>query len=543
MRNRSAYRLLYIALYLVCSSLPVVALRKERLIDAWKPTHYDVSLTLNSSLTEITSARAEIQISALKDLSLIDLDFGNLTIDSVSLNDTPVAFVRRSEKLDIKLPEPLPANSSTRVTITYHGKPSDGLILKADRDGRPSAIGDNWPNRVHHWIPSFDHPSAKATVTFKVTAPAKNLVVANGSFRSVETGSDGLRTWTYDEGVPIPPYCMVIGVGDFEKLVPTEATIAPLSYYVSASDRTYALKGFSSADPAMRMFSETIGPYPYEKLALIIGATRFGGMENSSAIVFTPTLFTNLDSEVSQAFGIPKGIEAVIAHEIAHQWFGDSVTGATWADLWLSEGFATYFAGMFIQRHDGQKSFQSYMKNAADAVFKYSKKSQSPIHDRDTENLFGLLNANNYQKGAWVLHMLRSRLGDEIFLRAVRNYYQAHQNAVATTEDFRAALERASGEKLGEFFQRWVYEPGYPQYEMKWTWLAKTRAVSVTLTQVQNGKPFSDPVEVAINTSSGQIRGVITPTGRTASITIRSAKKPNSVEVDPDDTLLNDVVH
>lgn len=542
MQNRSASRLLFILLYVVCSSLPALALRKERVIDTWKPTHYNVSLTLNASLTEISSARADIQIIALKELSLIDLDFGNLTIDSVSLNDAPVPFVHRNQKLEVTLPSRLPANTSTRVTVTYHGKPSDGLILKADRDGRPSAIGDNWPNRVHHWIPSFDHPSAKATVTFKVTAPSKNLVVANGRFQSVETVADGMRTWTYTEGVPIPPYCMVIGVGDFAKVNPSQPTITPLSYYVSRSDSSYALKGFSPADPALRMFSETVGPYPYEKLDLIIGATQFGGMENSSAIVFTPKLFVNLDGKHSRAFGVPEGIETVIAHEIAHQWFGDSVTGATWADLWLSEGFATYFAGLFIERHDGQQSFKSYMQNAADSVFKYSKKAQTPIHDRDTEELFGLLNANSYQKGAWVLHMLRSRLGDEIFLRGVRNYYQAHKNSTATTEDFRTALEKASGKKLGEFFERWVYEAGHPQYEVKWRWLPKTRSVSVTLTQVQNGKPFSDPVEVAINTSSGQIRGVITPTGRTASITIRSAKTPKSVEVDPDDTLLNEVV-
>jgi aminopeptidase N len=542
MQNRSASRLLFIVLYVVCSSIPGLARRQERLIDTWKPIHYDISLTLNTSLTEISSARADIQVSALKELSLIDLDFGNLTVDSVSLNDAPVPFVRRNEKLEISLPSRLPANTTTRVTVTYHGKPSDGLVLKLDRDGRPSAIGDNWPNRVHHWIPSFDHPSAKATVTFKVTAPGKNLVIANGRFQSVETVAEGTRTWTYTEGVPIPPYCMVIGVGDFAKINPSQPTITPLSYYVSSSDSAYALKGFSPAAPALRMFSETVGPYPYEKLDLIIGATQFGGMENSSAIVFTPKLFVDLDGKRSRAFGVPEGIETVIAHEIAHQWFGDSVTGATWADFWLSEGFATYFAGLFIERHDGQQAFQSYMEKAADAVFKYSKKAQTPIHDRDTEELFGLLNANSYQKGAWVLHMLRSRLGDEIFLRGVRNYYQAHKNSTATTDDFRTALERASGKKLGEFFDRWVYEADHPQYEVKWRWLSKSRSVSVTLTQVQNAKLFADPVPVVIKTSAGEIREIITPSGRTASITVHSAKKPTSVEVDPDDILLNEIV-
>jgi aminopeptidase N len=335
---------------------------------------------------------------------------------------------------------------------------------------------------------------------------------------------------------------MVIGVGDFAKVNPSQPTITPLSYYVSSSDSSYALKGFSPADPALRMFSETVGPYPYEKLDLIIAATQFGGMENSSAIVFTPKLFVNLDGKRSRAFGVPEGIETVIAHEIAHQWFGDSVTGATWADFWLSEGFATYFAGLFIERHDGQQSFHSYMQDAADAVFKYSKRAQTPIHDRDTEELFSLLNANSYQKGAWVLHMLRSRLGDEIFLRGVRNYYQAHKNSTATTDDFRTAMERVSGKKLGEFFERWVYEAGHPQYEVKWRWLAKSRSVSVTLTQVQNAKLFVDPVPIAIKTPAGEIRGIITPSGRTASITIHSAKKPNSVEVDPDDILLNEIV-
>ena len=138
----------------------------------------------------------------------------------------------------------------------------------------------------------------------------------------------------------------------------------------------------------------------------------------------------------------------LIAHEIAHQWFGDSVTESTWADLWLSEGFATYFAGLFLQRYEGEDVFQSYMKNAAANVFEYEKRKRTPIFDRDTENLLELLNANNYQKGAWVLHMLRSNLGDEVFFRGIRNYYEAHKNSVATTEDLRAALEKASGKDL-----------------------------------------------------------------------------------------------
>jgi aminopeptidase N len=140
----------------------------------------------------------------------------------------------------------------------------------------------------------------------------------------------------------------------------------------------------------LKFFSETIAPYPYEKLGLIVGATRFGGMENSSAIVFASTLLNPQTGSprMSRAFNIREALESVEAHEIAHQWFGDSVTESTWADLWLSEGFATYFAGLVIEKYDGVDAFRAYMKHAADEYFSYEKTTIAPIHDTETEDLF-----------------------------------------------------------------------------------------------------------------------------------------------------------
>jgi aminopeptidase N len=211
-----------------------------------------------------------------------------------------------------------------------------------------------------------------------------------------------------------------------------------------------------------------IGPYPYEKLAMIVGSTKFGGMENSSAIVFTSTLFTPQPETqpLSRRFGIRRGIVRVVAHEIAHQWFGDSVTEETWSDLWLSEGFATYFAGLFMEKFEGEEDFREYMKEAAAKYFAFARTSRMPLFDSETEDLFKLLNANNYQKGAWVLHMLRRQLGDAAFFRGLRAYYLAHRNSTATTDDLRAALEKASGTNLKEFFARWVYAAGHPHYEL-----------------------------------------------------------------------------
>lgn len=517
------------------------ASRIERLIDRWKPQNYIVNITLNDQLSEITSATVRIDVRILKPTRVIDLDFGELTVDRVTQDSKELRFTHENGKLlvtlfdDAKLAELIP------LTIDYHGKPKDGLILTKDKDGNPSAVGDNWPNRVHQWIPTLDHPSAKATVTFNITAPAALEVVANGQLDHFATSENGQKTWTYTEGRPIPPYCMIIAVGQFAKVTPLERAVTPLSYYVPLSERVLALKGFSPASSTLDFFTRTVAPYPYEKLALIVGATRFGGMENSSAIVFTSNLFNRAASPIgmSAKFGVPVNNVNLIAHEIAHQWFGDSVTESTWSDLWLSEGFATYFAGLFLEREEGEDAFRVYMNNAALTVLAYEKKSLKPIFDRDTENLMDLLNANNYQKGAWVLHMLRSQLGDDAFFRGIQNYYETHKHGTASTEELRAALEKASGKNLRPFFARWVYDSGHPQYELAYYWLGK-KELRLVLTQRQPGNPFVDPVPVTITTASAKREIVLKPVGKLLIERVPLRQKPMSIEVDPRDALLDE---
>ena len=542
-------RRFFLLLALVVFTSPVVfATRVERLIDTWQPKHYVVSLTLNDQLSEIVTGSARIDVLVLKKTALIDLDFGELKTTSVTVDSKPASFTHRNGKLEVTLAEA--ANPGTRIVIevVYQGKPKDGLIMKADKDGKPSAVGDNWPNRVHHWIPTLDHPSAKATVTFNVTAPAREEVVANGRLENVQTTAGGNRTWTYTTAAPIPPYCMIIAVGQFARLEPSERSPTPLSYYVPHSDRPAALKGFAPSIPSLIFFSELVAPYPYEKLAMIVGSTQFGGMENSSAIVFTSTLFTPKPAPKSRRFDIPKGTVRLIAHEIAHQWFGDSVTESTWADLWLSEGFATYFAGLFVQRHEGEEAFQDYMKTQAETVFAYEKKKRTPIFDRDTEDLFELLNANNYQKGAWVLHMLRSSLGDDVFFRGIRDYYHAHKDGNASTEDLRAALEKASGKDLKSFFQRWVYGVGHPKYHVSAEYLAQEGEIRVVLRQLQPGEAFPDPVPIVVRTPDGPHELIMKPSGKEAVATVKLAsaltERPSlnfNVQIDPRQTILKEV--
>src|SRR6185503_10553661 len=244
------------------SAPSAIAARRERLIDSWKPINYNITLAFDDQLSEIVSAHVAITVLAIKDVSVIDLDFGELVIDSVTVDGIATPFSRAPGRVDIKLVTPLHRDARALIVVSYHGAPKDGLVLSKDKGGKPSAIGDNWPDRVHHWIPCLDHPSAKATVTFNVTSPARVLVVANGRLDGVETVSDSNRTWTYTEGAPIPPYCIIVAVGEFAHIETADASITPLSYYVPPPDQPYAARGFAAANPSLKFFSSVIGPYP-----------------------------------------------------------------------------------------------------------------------------------------------------------------------------------------------------------------------------------------------------------------------------------------
>jgi len=547
-------RFLLVASLILLGTYAVSAQRRERVVDSWRPVHFDVDLSFDEQMTQLAAARTKITVEVLAtSVDRVDFDFGNMLVDSVLLSDQPAKFERTSETLNVLLPAAAKRGNKLDITVNYHGQPKDGLIFSKDRDGNASATGDNWPNRVHQWIPSLDHPSAKATVTFTIAAPQRYQVVANGKFISL-TGNAAVSHWKFDETKAIPAYCMVVAVNQ-GAIINARFQAVPLMYNVPQRDREYAPKGFSPADSALAYFSQTVAPYPYEKLALIIGATRFGGMENSSAIVFPNNLFDQRQTEasapagssnsISAHFGIPTRMESVVAHEIAHQWFGDSVTESTWADLWLSEGFATYFAGLFIEKYDGEGAFRQYMRDASQRYFNFEKRASLPIHDTETTNLMGLLNPNNYEKGAWVLHMLRSQLGDEAFFKGLRDYYNSHKEANATTEDLRGSLEKASGKNLKDFFARWIYGSGHPRYQLlqgSAEYSGAGGSLIITLKQTQPGEAFLDPVPIELTIDDKKVPSVIYPKSKEATITIPLKGKLNGIVVDPNDTLLKEIV-
>jgi aminopeptidase N len=514
--------------------------------------HYDVEIGLGSD-AEWFAAQVDVDVAITERNPILPLDFTGLELTSVSIEGAEVPYTHRDGVLRIPLPG-YQAGDELVVSIAYRGVPDDGLILRQNIHGTPSAFVDNWPNRTRFWLPSVDHPADKATVRYTVHAPAPWRVIANGHLQGEATrtpsgavGPPGdRRTWVWEVGVPISPYNMVIGAADLEVRTVGLAACgrAPASrradgcvevtYWAYPEDVDKAEPSFRRAAAMVEHFTETIGPYPFEKLANVQSATRFGGMENASAIFYS-----------ERAISDGRNLESTVSHEIAHQWFGDAVTEASWHHLWLSEGFATYFGAQFFEAADGIEDFRERMEASRQRILA-SDDVERPIYDPAETDLFALLNDNNYPKGGWVLHMLRGIVGDDAFFSGIREYYRRHLHSAVLTEDFQAVMDEASAQNLEWFFRQWIYEPGYPVLDVSADWTVSSGepggTVSVHVSQVQKAEwpAFRLPMQLLVVQEGSEHRSEIELSGRETTIHVElpGSAEPSSVVLDPEGWVL-----
>ena len=419
------------------------------------------------------------------------------------------------------------------VQIAYHGTPKDGLIIGSNAYGRRVVFADNWPERARYWIPTFDHPVNKASVTFGIKVRT-SLMSPSRSWRVVSNGKHQSFLWS--ESHRIPTYTMVFGAGEFSvsehrPAIDGRDTI-PMEVWTYREDSVYADSvPFRRATEIVEVMQRLIGPFPYENLKHVESSTKFGGMENSSAIFYAEKPYVERRMR-----------EGVVRHETAHQWFGDAVTERDWPDIWLSEGFATYFDGVIGAALDGDSVLVNAMRSNAEAYFK-SDVTDRPIVDSGyAADPIKLLNANSYPKGAWVLHMLRGLMGDSAFFRGLRTYYSTYRDSTATSEDLQRVMEKAAKADFGWFFHQWLYQPGYPQLDVSWRYDAGARRVLLGITQRQ--KPewglFRLPALMLEfrGPAGAVVRRDVAVTGREADLRVDLPFAPTEVRVDPDGKLL-----
>jgi aminopeptidase N len=488
--------------------------------------HYGFNIRLSDS-TDIIKGKADITVLFLKKATTFKInlvkknaDGKGMLVSRVLTNGKEIQFKQDSNGVNIYTKAA--QNQLQRYSIFYEGVPADGLIISTNKFGHRTFFGDNWPNRAHNWIPCVDDPADKATLDFIVTAPDHYMVVANGLKINEMAHPGQLKTTHWAETAQLPTKVMVIGVADFAMDHPKDVNNIPVYSYVFPENAKAGFRGYAVAPEILQFYITNIGPYAYKKLANVQSKTIFGGMENASAIFY----FENSVGD--------KGIEELMAHEIAHQWFGDAVSERDFHHLWLSEGFATYLTNYYLEKKYGVDTLKKRLTAQRIKVLQFEKKRMTPVVDSAVKNNFmPLLNPNSYEKGGWVLHMLRRKIGDGAFWKGINTYYLKYQGSNTNTTDFREVMEQISGQKLDMFFKQWLTRPGHPEVAVKWKYDDKTHVVDIQVDQTQKNL-YAFPLEIAID---GQLQ-IINMTGQSTSVHIAAGKKAPVVIVDPNTNLL-----
>jgi aminopeptidase N len=493
--------------------------------------NYTFKLSINDT-SDIIYGEALISMSFRGGLSAMDFDLKSIrsdgkgmVIDSVKFSLCGVKWMHIENKLRISTDSSMAAGTSGILKVAYHGIPADGLIISENKYKNRSFFSDNWPDRAANYIPCIDHPYDKATVDFIIIAPSHYEIVANGHLveESHLQGNTKLTHWK--EEVPLATKVMAFGAAEFDFSLAGVAGNVPVWTYVYKENRQEGFCDYAVAVEPVRFYSELIGPYSYEKLANVQSKTTFGGLENAGCIFYSENSVTGKGKD-----------EGLIAHEVAHQWFGNSVTESDWYHIWLSEGFATYLTSVYMEKKYGRERLATEMKTDRDQVIRFNLRLSRPVIDTTITNLMRLLSVNSYQKGAWVLHMLRYELGDEVFWKGMRSFYEKFRNKNALTSDFEKVMEEASGKDLSGFFHQWLYVAGQPDLKITSSTSKRKGDTEITIEQKQEFL-YRFPIELLINSQEGTFRKNIVVSERVTKLTVDTGHIKDILP-DPDVNLL-----
>ena len=416
--------------------------------------HYRLDLAWDDDSNNL-SGTTTISASAMHDLTAFNLDFLGFDISEITVNGQPAEFDRKGRELVITPPKTLQTGVDFTVAISYSGVPGEGVPNYYDVFARGWTRHDDGvyvasePNGAAYWYPVNDHPLDKAAYTFEITVPQPYVVAANGILEN--TVEDGDRvTYTWEAENPIASYLVTVNIGDFVVDETTGPGDLPIRNYFPSSIFPQGVVTFRPTAKIIEFFSDTFGPYPFEAYGVVVADVRLGfALETQTLSLFG-----------RDAAGGGSRSENVVAHELAHQWFGNSVSLAEWKDIWLNEVFATYAAALWAEHTAGPEALDNYMRGIYLALAnplssnRFVAPGDPPKDD--------LVNSGVYVRGAWVLHALRLKVGDEPFFNILRTYYDRYKYSNATAADFINIAEEISGQQLDEFFDGWLYAKTVP---------------------------------------------------------------------------------
>lgn len=485
---------------------------------------YRLNLAIDPDLRYINSDVKIVFTASENNLSDILLNFKGMQIDSILYMNTKLNFNRQQNELSIALNNPLQFGEKDSIAIFYQGIPLKGMYFRNSKYNRRVAYTHNEPFDAQYWFPCKDDPSDKALLDVFVTVPNNLTVVSNGSLMETNIIGQGHLQYFWKELYPISTYLISIIAAELNIISNSfswNALQMPVEYYIYPEDQSRGESAIAVTIEMLDFFSNLIGEYPFfqEKYGMVeVPFSEAAAMENQTITTMDEPIIDN---------------ESVIAHELAHQWWGDAVTPTTFSDIWLNEGFATFFDALFVEYKFGDQEFQNRM---------ISSKSQTSndgsvdyaIYNPPMQYLFG---SAVYHKGAWVLYMLRNKVGKSNFERIIRNYFNMYIYKNVTTSDFIDICENVSGHSLYKFFDQWVFTSGIPNLFASWT--QQSGIVDIQFQQLQNETVYEFDIDLRLISADKDTTFTVSISDKYTDLVIPYSVPISQLIIDPDNKILN----
>ena len=499
--------------------------------------HYDLSVRLAMTDESLSgNMRIRLLLTGGPGTEYLVLNAAKLTIDSASVNGQrgTVFIDSRSETMRIQMGTHHYGGETLDVNIDYRRVPGIkrpggrwGYWYFRDTLGLPANLGYTMsePSDARFWMPCQDEPWDKATANISITVPAGFMAASNGKLVSAVTHPDSTVTWQWQERNPITTYLMCITASRFTvstlPFVRAPGDTLPVQYYVWQPDSLETALYLPTVRDMIGVLSHVFGPYPFDKYGMTaVVPFSFGGMEHQSITTLNRYLKTD---------------EKVVVHELAHQWWGDLVTCATWPDIWLNESFATYSEAIWAESKGGETALRSYMKTELEHF--YYGSWQGAVYDPEGQG-FNLFDDVVYSKGAWVLHTLRGVIGDSAFFRTLTAYRAKYAGRSVTTDEFRAVADSVTAQDLSWFFQEWIFSPGWPVYSMSTGRTGDSLTVTINQLQASGWPTYRMPIRIRAYRAGDDTTFVVLNDRRTQTFRVPFSFVPDSVVLDPENWIL-----
>ncbi|MEM8864919.1 MAG: M1 family aminopeptidase [Planctomycetota bacterium] len=473
------------------------------------------------------------------------LDARDLRVANVTGTQSIAEYVATDDDITILFSKPIAVGKQASVTIRYTAEPKQGLYFRTEAMGYPAGDDHLWTqgetHEAPHWFPCFDYPNERSATEVICRVPPAMTVLSNGRQVSEQVDpTTGLKAVHWVQEKPHVNYLVCLVAGHLAKLEKSHGDLR-LRFFSQPSLAEHAANSFADSDQIIAYFEQEIGiPFPWEKYDQVtIRDFTAGGMENTTLTTLTHrTIYSDETENIYSSRGLD-------AHEAAHQWFGDYVTCEDWSHLWLNEGFATYYTHLYNGHRLGRDEMLYGLYRDATQRVLTQEDDTRPIVYRGYEQAWEQFDFRAYPKGSWVLHMLRSQLGDDVYRQAIKLYLEKHALSSVITADLIAELEDASGRSLDQFFDQYVYHGGFPKLKITHKWLPKEKLAHVHVEQTQQVSDdvllFTIPSELRFHVGDQVIDHAIAIEDTEHDFYVPLPAKPDVVRFDPEFKVLAEV--